>query len=131
MTAGWISPEDLSLFCITDDIDEAVSEIDRFYRVYHSQRYVAGKLVIRLRTELPDEQFNKITTKFSDILAPGGKFSRTDAHHHERNEPLLHELPRLKVDFNRRSFGRLRELINWINVHVPLSPAENISSITK
>jgi len=131
LTAGWVSPEDLSLFHITDDIEDAVAEIDRFYRVYHSQRYVAGKLVLRLRSEVPDKQFDAISDQFADVLAPGGRFSRTDAHHHERNEPLLHELPRLKLDFNRRNFGRLRELIDWINAHVPLVAPENISSITE
>jgi uncharacterized protein (TIGR00730 family) len=131
LQAGWVSPEDMSLFHVTDDIDGAVAEIDRFYRVYHSQRYVAGKLVLRLRSEVPDAQFNVIADKFSDILMPGGRFSRTDAHHHERNEPLLHKMPRLKIDFNRRSFGRLRELIDWINDHVPAASPENISSITE
>lgn len=136
LNAGWVSPEDMSLFHITDDIQEAVAEIDRFYHVYHSQRYVAGKLVLRLRSEVPDEQFDAISDQFADILAPGGRFSRADAHHHERNEPHLHKMPRLKFDFNRRSFGRLRELINWINRHVPLAPEsaasdKNSSSITK
>jgi uncharacterized protein (TIGR00730 family) len=131
LAAGWVSQEDMSLFHITDGIEDAVAEIDKFYRVYHSQRYVAGKLVLRLRSEVPDEQFDAITDKFSDILLPGGRFSRVDAHHHERNEPLLHELPRLKLDFNRRNFGRLRELIDWINFHVPLVEPENISSITE
>jgi len=130
LTAGWISAEDLSLFHITDDIEDAVAEIDRFYRVYHSQRYVAGKLVLRLRSEIPDEQFNALSDQFADLLLPGGKFSRADAHHHERNEPDLHRMPRLKIDFNRRNFGRLRSLIDWINDHVA-APAGNISSITE
>jgi uncharacterized protein (TIGR00730 family) len=131
LIAGWVSPEDMSLFHITDDVEDAVGEIDRFYRVYHSQRYVAGKLVLRLQSEVPDEQFNVLSDKFADILLANGRFSRVDAHHHERNEPLLHELPRLKLDFNRRSFGRLRELIDWINDHVPVAASENISSITE
>jgi len=136
LNAGWVSPEDMSLFHITDDIQDAVAEIDRFYRVYHSQRYVAGKLVLRLRAEIPDAQFETIVEQFTDILSPGGRFSRADAHHHERNEPLLHKMPRLKLDFNRRSFGRLRELIDWINDHVPPEPESaasdiNSSSMTK
>src|SRR5690606_33265254 len=35
-----ISPSDLSLYLITDDIDAAVEECVRFYRNYHSMRYV-------------------------------------------------------------------------------------------
>jgi uncharacterized protein (TIGR00730 family) len=131
LEAGWVSPEDLSLFHITDDIEDAAREIERFYRVYHSQRYVAGKLVLRLRSPVPDEQFEIIATKFADLLSPGGRFSLADAHHHERNEPLLHKMPRLKLDFNRRNFGRLRDLIDWINDHVQLEESANISSMTE
>ena len=47
-----ISPEDLGLFRITDDVDEAVDEIQGFYRVFHSQRYVVDSLVFRLRRPL-------------------------------------------------------------------------------
>jgi uncharacterized protein (TIGR00730 family) len=131
LQAGWVSPEDLSLIHITDDVQEAAREIDRFYRVYHSQRYVAGKLVLRLRAEIPEPMFETICKEFADLLLPGGRFTLADAHHHERNEPLLQEMPRLKLDFNRRNFGRLRDLIDWINDHVPMEEPSNISSITE
>ena len=45
---GMISAEDLNLYRITDSVDEAVGEILDFFRVYHSMRYVHGKLVLRL-----------------------------------------------------------------------------------
>src|SRR5438552_1842104 len=35
---GMISADDAGLFRMTDDLDEAVAEIQGFYRVYHSQR---------------------------------------------------------------------------------------------
>ena len=35
-----ISPADLTLYKVTDSVDEAVAEITGFYRVYHSMRYV-------------------------------------------------------------------------------------------
>ena len=44
-----ISPADLALFKVTDSVDEAVDEVLRFYRVYHSMRYVRGDLVLRLQ----------------------------------------------------------------------------------
>ena len=37
---GMISAEDLSLYKLTDRVDEAVDEILHFFRVYHSMRYV-------------------------------------------------------------------------------------------
>src|SRR5262249_29787909 len=39
---GMISPNDLSLYKVTDNVDEAVDEVLGFYRVYHSMRYVKG-----------------------------------------------------------------------------------------
>ena len=46
---GMIGPEDLSLYRLTDRVDDAVEEILRFYRVYHSMRYVRTNLVFRLQ----------------------------------------------------------------------------------
>ena len=45
---GMIGEEDLSLYRLTDRVEEAVEEILRFYRVYHSMRYVRSNLVFRL-----------------------------------------------------------------------------------
>src|SRR5207247_4698614 len=44
-----ISPDDLNLYHTTDDADEAVKIITRFYRNYHSMRFVYELLVIRLK----------------------------------------------------------------------------------
>src|SRR5581483_189528 len=44
-----ISPADLSLYKITDSVDEAVAEVLNFYRIYHSMRYVKGDLLLRLQ----------------------------------------------------------------------------------
>ena len=38
-----------NLYLVTDDVDVAVQEIDRFWRSYHSIRWVGGRLVVRLR----------------------------------------------------------------------------------
>src|SRR5687768_9890202 len=40
-----ISPEDLSLFKLTDSVAEAVAEVRQFFRVYQSMRYVKHQLV--------------------------------------------------------------------------------------
>ena len=49
-----ISPDDLSLYQITDRADEAVNIITRFYRNFHSTRFVKDLLVIRLK-QVPGE----------------------------------------------------------------------------
>jgi uncharacterized protein (TIGR00730 family) len=111
---GLISPADLALFKVTDSVEEAVTEILGFYRVYHSMRYVHGDLVLRLQRPLPDALFRRISTEFADILE-AGTFEQTGALAEEANDPQVAGLPRLRFRFDRRSLGRLRLLIDTIN----------------
>ena len=113
---GYISQEDRSLFIITDDVDEACEEIHRFYRVYHSSRYVekGERLAIRLKHSLSGEIMESLNTEFHDILV-SGSIEQREAFSEEDSEPEIADLPRLSLMFNRRNLGRLRELINRIN----------------
>lgn len=111
---GMISPEDLSLFKLTDNCQEAVDEIMDFYRVYHSMRYVRDRLVFRLKEPLRPALLEDINRSFTDILAKG-EFVARGPLKFERDEPDLQDLPRLVFHFNRRSLGRLRQLIDCIN----------------
>lgn len=114
LSAALISPEDLSLYKLTDRVDEAVSEVLRFYRRYHSMRYVKNKLVLRLKRPLDDAELDQINTFFPDILT-AGQFEQVAALGEERDELQLAALPRLVFQFNRRSHGRLRQLIDVLN----------------
>jgi uncharacterized protein (TIGR00730 family) len=109
-----ISPDDRSLFRVTDSVDEAVQEIAGFYRVYHSMRYVKGDLVLRLQKPLAEALLERIREEFGDIL-DSGTFTQTGALPGEENDPHLADLPRLKFRFDRRSLGRLRQVIDLIN----------------
>jgi uncharacterized protein (TIGR00730 family) len=111
---GLISPPDLSLYKITDSVDEAVNEVVNFYRVYHSMRYVNGDLVLRLQHPLPQPLLARIRRQFVDILE-SGSFEQTAALPAEANETHLAALPRLCFRFDRKSLGRLRMLIDTIN----------------
>ena len=68
---GLICPEDLSLFKITDDIDEAAEEIMGFYSVYNSTRSVRGKLVLRLHAEPGGESVERLNDEFGEIIESG------------------------------------------------------------
>ena len=71
LSGKMISEEDLSLYRITTSIQEAMREINDFYRIYHSQRYVRGQLVMRLN-HLPKPEFiTRLNDEFSDILISG------------------------------------------------------------
>lgn len=111
---GLVSEEDVSFFKITENVDEAVEEILTFYRNYHSSRYVRNKLVIRHQHPLPDQFVEKLNDEYKDILAEG-KIERSPIFPEETNEPELAHLPRISMVFNRRSFGRLRRLIDSLN----------------
>ncbi len=110
-----ISPDDLSLFRITDSVGEAVEEMRRFYRVYHSSRYVGDRLVVRLRSPLAPEGLDALNSGFADILS-GGTFSQEGPLPEEADDPELALLPRIVFRFNNRSFGRLRRMIDFLNL---------------
>jgi uncharacterized protein (TIGR00730 family) len=109
-----ISPEDLSLYILTDRLDVAVHHILSFYHNYHSMRYVKNKLVLRLQEGPSEELLEQINAHFSDILAEG-RFQISGPLPEERDEPELASKPRLVFRFNRRSLGRLRQLIDVLN----------------
>ncbi len=109
-----ISPEDFQFYKITDSIDEAVAEVLRFYRVYHSSRYVRDKFVVRLKGRLPEASLTQFGTDFADLLLEGG-FEQRDALPEEASEPEVSHLPRLVFTLAQRNFARLRMLIDAIN----------------
>ncbi len=114
MSERLISPEDVRLYRITDSVDEAVDEIIKFYRVYHSSRYVRNRLVMRLKEPLSEERLDQLNHQFADILIDG-RFEQTEAFEEELEEQELVRLPRLNFHFDRRQLGRLRMLIDFVN----------------
>jgi hypothetical protein len=114
LARGMISSEDLSLYKTTDNVDVAVNEIMQFFRVYHSMRYVKHRLVMRLTQRPTPELLDELNSEFRDIVIEG-KIELSNALPEERGEPSLVALPRLVFRFNRRSLGRLRQLIDCVN----------------
>ncbi len=113
LNKGKISPEDMSLFKVTSSVEEAVREIMRFYRNYHSLRYVKDQLAIRLLRPVPRPALEMVRQKFKDIGAEGALLT-TGALPQEEDHK---ELPRLVFRFNRVNFGRLRQLIDVLNAY--------------
>lgn len=112
---NYICPSDFALFERVCSVNDAVERIQRFYRRYHSLRYVRGQLVIRLASPLDRGQVSSLVERFQDILTPGGTIAAAGALDEEHEDDDVVHLPRLTVDFNRRGFGRLRSLIDAIN----------------
>ncbi len=110
---GMIDEEDMNLFRITDSAEEAVEEILRFYSRFHSSRFVGEQMVLRLNSPVSAVLLAELNDTFGGILKDG-RFEQTDG-------PLSAEQgahpdkARLVFNFDRRSAGRLRMLINRIN----------------
>lgn len=114
LRTGMISPEDMNLFKVTDDAEVAVQEIVRFYRRYHSMRYVNDTLVLRLNSPIPTEAVEKLNDTYGKIVVKGDRIVQFDGPvEGEQNE--LPGLARLTLRFDRRSVGTLRLMINEIN----------------
>ncbi|MEM9479375.1 MAG: LOG family protein [Verrucomicrobiota bacterium] len=111
---GLISEEDFYLFKVTDDLDEAVEEILGFYRVFHSYRFVKGKMVIRLKEKLSEGAVKQLNADFSGMLEKGEIF-QSKAFKEEADEPSLMSLPRLVCSPKRKGYGMYRKLIDAIN----------------
>jgi uncharacterized protein (TIGR00730 family) len=118
---GLVSEHDDELYLVTDDVDQAVEEIQQFWHSYHSIRWVSDKLVIRVRLAPTDDEVADLNERFGDLLVDGAI---------ERSEPLPAEvadrdqleLPRLVMRYDARRAGRLRGLIDALNRLPSASP---------
>jgi hypothetical protein len=109
-----ISPEDLCLYQITDDTDQAVRIITRFYRNFHSTRFVKDLFVIRLKHTPSDSALEAMNEDFADINT-GAPMKRIEPTPEELEDNEHVELPRIAFNFNRKDYGRLRQMIDVLN----------------
>ncbi len=110
----YILEEDLHLFEMASTVKEAVNIVTNYYRIYHSLRYFKNVTVIRLNKPLDEKVLKDINSKFKNILT-GGKIERSSPLPEELETNDFTELPRIIMNFNKRNFGHLCEMINYIN----------------
>ena len=110
--AGWVSPEDRSLFKVTNTMEEASEEILGFYRNYHSCRWVGDLLVLRVQVQPSKAELADLNKRFGDIVLRGS-IRPTGPFPPERDDHP--ELPRLALRFDRWHYARLRMLIDAVN----------------
>src|SRR5438105_9875180 len=109
-----IGADDLSLYQITDDTDQAVKIITRFYRNFHSSRFVKDLFVIRLKHAPTDSAIEAMNEDFADITV-GPQIQAIDPTPDELADDDRVEMPRIAFGFNRRDYGRLRQLLDVLN----------------
>ena len=99
---------------MVDSAEAAVDEILGFYSVYNSMRFIREKLYLRLHRAPDDALLERLNTEFADIIA-SGRIERVTAHQYEADDDHLSSLPRIAFVFNRRDYGRLRQMVDVIN----------------
>lgn len=113
LRTGMINEQDMNLFFITDDVDKGIADIVQFYRVFHSSRYVGDDLVLRLRRAISDETLQRINDEFAADILVKGRIEQCPLLPAENGE--YPDMPRLKLCFDKFSFGRLRRLVDTVN----------------
>ena len=111
---GLISPDDLNLFQLKHSAKEACRSILDYYRVYHSLRYVRGLTILRLTRPVPQKVIDQLNDEFGDILKDGEIRSSLPLEEEIENQEFI-QMPRLALNFNKQSFGRLNQMIRKIN----------------
>ena len=118
VTSGYIDKRDLDLFLITDDVELAVEEVTGFYANYHSQRFVDGRLVLRLQHAPDDTTLDALNEEFADIVVRG-RIDRIEVTAAEQADDDNVDLDRIAFRFDRHGFARLRSLIDRLNGREP------------
>src|ERR1019366_8885253 len=114
LRGGLISPDDLNLYQITDDTNEAGKIITRFYRNFQSTRFVKDLFIIRLKNAPTTSALAAINEDFADIIN-GEPIKRIKPTPEEVEGRDNLDLGRIAFGFNRRDYGRLRQLIDVLN----------------
>jgi hypothetical protein len=114
VAAGWISPGDVNLYTITDDLDEAVAAIRGFWRNYQGIRWVGNRLVVRLLAEPTAAEVAALNDEFGDLLLDG-RIETTGPLNAEVSDGDALDLHRLVLAFDPRKGGRFRDMIGAVN----------------
>jgi uncharacterized protein (TIGR00730 family) len=109
-----INPEDTKIYRIFDNNDDAIKHIIRFYRNFHSMRWVKDTLVVRLRNTPSPSAVQALNEDYEGIIA-GDPIRVIDPLPEEQDEVATLKLPRIAFSFNRRDYGRLRALVDSLN----------------
>ena len=114
----YVALPDLELLTVTDDVDIAVREVTGFYRNYRSQRFVDGRLVLRLRAAPNRAALAALSDEFADIIRRG-ELERVEASPAEIDDDDALDAERVAFWFDKRNWARLRTLIDRLNAAAP------------
>jgi hypothetical protein len=113
LSHGFILESDLALLRIAVTPQEAVDEIERFYRNYQSARFVGDRLILRLQRAPGAATIERLNQDFADLLVGGG-FEVIEPTAAERRDQDSLDAQRLAF-YPRHAYGRIRQLIDQLN----------------
>lgn len=111
---GLVSPVDLDLFRITDDVDEAADELVGFYRNFHSIRWSGDRLIVRMRCGPDDDQLARLNDDHAELLTEG-RIERSEPTPAERSGNDHLDLERIVMHFDKFRQSAIHGLIRDIN----------------
>ena len=111
---NYVSSEDTSLYRVVNSVDEAMDEINTFYRNYQSSRFVGDLLVMRVLTVPSRAELDDLNRRFGDLLVAGVIRTSDPLPPEVLTNDALH-LGRVTLRFNRLTYGRLRQFIDALN----------------
>ena len=111
----YILPTDLKLVRLVYSAEAAVDEINQFYANFHSTRWLKREFVMRMHHPLSDRALAHVQKEFASLRL-SGDFQQLAYTGEEHDEPQFSHLTRLVFNFNGRDQGRLRELVDYINL---------------
>jgi len=111
----YILPTDLQLMRLVYSVDEAVQQINQFYSNFHSSRWLKRQFVIRMHHKLSEQALEHMQQAFADLCL-SDQFHQHAYSGEEHDEAQYSHLVRLAFAFNARNHGRLRELVDYINL---------------
>ena len=113
MSRGYITEREMTFFRTHTGAAAAVEEITKFYRNFHSYRFVGHELVIRLNDPPSAALIERLNRDFADIVI--GAVRQSEPLPAEANDANTLHLHRLVMRFNREDYARLRQMIDVIN----------------
>ena len=111
---GYAGDSDRDLWISTNSVEEAVTELTHFYANFDSLRWVGDTLVMRVRHLPTPQRLTELSAQFAPWLGADG-MAPTVALPAEVSDRDRLELPRVRMQFNRRQPGRLRQIIDALN----------------
>ena len=88
--------------------------ISRFYRNFDSTRFVKDQFLVRMKHAPSATALAALNEDFADIVLEG-KIKSVNPTPEEVEDHDRLELARIAFNFNRRDYGRLRQMIDVLN----------------